>query len=466
MIVKNESRIITRCLTAAKPILDFISICDTGSTDNTIDLIHQWGKQNNIPTTVHQVPFKDFGYNRTLSFQLAEKTYVEATYFILLDADMVLEINPKFNKKLLKFDKITLDQYNTSIRYANVRLIKKGFPWECVGVTHEYWDAPDMTVSSGHLDSLVIDDREDGGCKSDKYERDERLLRAGIADPNTKPFLRTRYYFYLAETLHNRNKQEEAIEFYRKRIQAEGWIEEIFYSWKKIGECYRRLANTVTADLKKKQEQLKTIQEKLVSFVQQPAVGPTGRPTDGPTGLSNDGPTDGPTDRPIDTLTDVTVTRPVGPVTNPIDEKKIEIDQMLKLEVETKDQIRELTDQEEMYLARAQHAYLKAWDARPVRAESLYKLTEMWRERGQNRLAYMFASIGKDIAYPKEDRLFVDYRVYEYLFDFEISIVAFYLDGKKAEGKRILQRLLRKKDKIAPYYRAIIESNAKFYVDV
>jgi glycosyltransferase involved in cell wall biosynthesis len=36
MIVKNESKIITRLLESVSPIIDCYCICDTGSTDNTI----------------------------------------------------------------------------------------------------------------------------------------------------------------------------------------------------------------------------------------------------------------------------------------------------------------------------------------------------------------------------------------------------------------------------------------------
>ena len=39
MIVKNESRIIIRLLRSILPIIDGYCICDTGSTDNTIELI-------------------------------------------------------------------------------------------------------------------------------------------------------------------------------------------------------------------------------------------------------------------------------------------------------------------------------------------------------------------------------------------------------------------------------------------
>ena len=36
MIVKNESQIMERCLDDAKPIIDYISICDTGSGSGSI----------------------------------------------------------------------------------------------------------------------------------------------------------------------------------------------------------------------------------------------------------------------------------------------------------------------------------------------------------------------------------------------------------------------------------------------
>ena len=39
MIVKNESKIITRLLDSVIDIIDCYCICDTGSTDNTVQLI-------------------------------------------------------------------------------------------------------------------------------------------------------------------------------------------------------------------------------------------------------------------------------------------------------------------------------------------------------------------------------------------------------------------------------------------
>jgi len=57
MIVKNESKIITRLLESVSPIIDCYCICDTGSTDNTIQIIQDFFKEKNIPGKIVQ---KDF----------------------------------------------------------------------------------------------------------------------------------------------------------------------------------------------------------------------------------------------------------------------------------------------------------------------------------------------------------------------------------------------------------------------
>ena len=48
MIVKNESKIITRCLDSVKDYIDYFVICDTGSTDGTQDIIKDYFKKHNI----------------------------------------------------------------------------------------------------------------------------------------------------------------------------------------------------------------------------------------------------------------------------------------------------------------------------------------------------------------------------------------------------------------------------------
>ena len=65
MIVKNESKIITRLFDSVLPIIDSYCICDTGSTDNTKDIITKYFNEKNITGKIIDRPFKNFGYNRT-----------------------------------------------------------------------------------------------------------------------------------------------------------------------------------------------------------------------------------------------------------------------------------------------------------------------------------------------------------------------------------------------------------------
>ena len=96
MIVKNESKIITRLFNSVVDIIDSYCICDTGSTDNTVKMIEEYFKKNGKPGKVISEPFKDFGHNRSHSL-LACQGEPMADYILLMDADMILEKGADFN---------------------------------------------------------------------------------------------------------------------------------------------------------------------------------------------------------------------------------------------------------------------------------------------------------------------------------------------------------------------------------
>lgn len=235
MIVKNESNIITRLLLSVLPIIDCYCICDTGSTDNTIKLIEDFFKDNGIPGKVIQEPFKNFCYNRTFALHSCVGM---SDYVLLLDADMILDIN-LFKKQILSSgDHFNILQGSDSFYYQNIRIVKNNGLYKYVGVTHEYIDCPPdsrMVTLDKHL--IFIIDIGDGGCKSDKYERDIKLLTDGLKEePNNE-----RYYFYLANSYYDIGDFNKAIETYKKRIEIGGWKEEIWYSYYRIGLCYKNM---------------------------------------------------------------------------------------------------------------------------------------------------------------------------------------------------------------------------------
>ena len=235
MIVKNESKIITRLLDSVVSIIDCYCICDTGSTDNTIELIDKYFLDNKIPGKIVKEPFKNFCHNRNFALQ---SCIGMSDYVLLMDADMILQ-NKQFDKTfLLLADSFTILQGNEAFYYQNTRIVRNNGLYHYVGVTHEYINIPpNNKLGEITKDKLFILDLGDGGAKNDKFERDIRLLTEGLKEEPEN----VRYHFYLANSYYDCGRFEEAIEIYKKRIALKGWIEEVWYSHYRIGLCYQNL---------------------------------------------------------------------------------------------------------------------------------------------------------------------------------------------------------------------------------
>ncbi len=235
MIVKNESKIITRLFDSVIHIIDCYCICDTGSTDDTIRIISEYFERKGIPGKIVLEPFKNFCHNRNYALNSCRGM---SDFVLLLDADMILESKSFDKKTLASADSFYILQGNDAFYYQNMRIVKNNGLYSYSGVTHEYINTPpNNRVLGFDKKELFIRDVGDGGSKHDKFERDIRLLTEGIKeDPKNE-----RYYFYLANSYHDSGKFEQAIEIYKKRIELGGWKEEVWYSHYRIGLCYKIL---------------------------------------------------------------------------------------------------------------------------------------------------------------------------------------------------------------------------------
>lgn len=247
MIVKNESKIITRLLDSVLKIIDHYVIVDTGSTDNTIEVISNYFKDKSIDGKILVKKFENF--EKTRSYAL-EKCLCEpdSDFILLLDADMKLEFGEKFDpiklKQLLIFDAYHLMQGNETLMYKNIRLVRNSLHFFYKGVTHEYVTSHSK-FTKGTIDKemLFINDIGDGGSKDDKYTRDIDLLQKALdKEPNNN-----RYKFYLANSYKDNKQYEKAIECYDKCIAGNGWDQEIWCSKYYKGKCYKELGNTAEA---------------------------------------------------------------------------------------------------------------------------------------------------------------------------------------------------------------------------
>jgi len=243
MIVKNESKIITRMFAAVENIIDCYCICDTGSTDATVQIITDYFLEKGIPGKIIHEPFKNFAHNRNVALQGCKGM---SDYILLLDADMILKIGPVFDKKILRQDYYHVFQGNDMFYYQNTRIIRNNGLYSYVGVTHEYISTPPNSIFGGVLPKpdFFIHDIGDGGAKSDKYVRDIALLEKGILDePNN-----SRYYFYLGNSYRDNGDHEKAIATYKKQLMMPGvWPQEKYCACISVGNIYKKLLDSENA---------------------------------------------------------------------------------------------------------------------------------------------------------------------------------------------------------------------------
>jgi tetratricopeptide (TPR) repeat protein len=219
MIVKNEAHVIQRCLRSVKPFIDSYSISDTGSTDNTMDLIRE--ELAGIPGVLTSDPWEDFSANRNLA-----SSRCAGDHIISLDADETLVptggplvLDPEFDAFSIRYNIPDLD-------YWMVKLVRNDPRWKFVNKVHEALTF-DGTPKYGRIENFRFQNFFDSHRNKlgDKFERDLEVLETDAQTP--------RNVFYQARTLADMGKKEEAIKKFYERAEMGGWDQEVYYSlWK------------------------------------------------------------------------------------------------------------------------------------------------------------------------------------------------------------------------------------------
>lgn len=233
MIVKNEEKVIERCINSVKHLIDYWVIYDTGSTDKTVEKIFE--AVGDIPGELHHSKFVNFAHNRT---EYMGTVRGKADYALVLDADEFVVPNG-FEK-----DSLVLDCYNVSrggdTDWIFPRILRCDLPWRYEYIVHEV-PACDVLYTTGVADIIIDQVRSNGNSPQRLKQNLDLLLQGANENPND-----TRYRFYLANAYWDMQMWEDALEQYVKRIGLGGWNQEVYLSMVRMALCYLNLGKTAS----------------------------------------------------------------------------------------------------------------------------------------------------------------------------------------------------------------------------
>lgn len=230
IIVKNEEKVIKRCLDSIYDIMDEIIIVDTGSTDKTVEIAKQYTNK------IYTFPWvNDFSAARNFSFSKATCDYI-----LWLDADDVIKEEDKLKLYKLKqtldltYDGVSMryhyafnDKGDPTLIFRRNRIVKKEKNFKWVGFIHEYLDAHGRILDSDiNVSHMRVHSNSDRNLKIFKEK-----IKSGYN-------LNSRDTFYYGRELYYNGLYDEAIHVFNKVLNMDGWIEEKIQALISLSDIY------------------------------------------------------------------------------------------------------------------------------------------------------------------------------------------------------------------------------------
>ncbi|BDA44057.1 hypothetical protein COCOBI_05-2410 [Coccomyxa sp. Obi] len=267
IIAKNEALRISDPLLSMKDHIDYWTVLDANSTDNTSEVVTQL--MQGRPGHLLHHNFTDFSTARNTALNSHGQ---HTKYAVMLDADMsipaawrlrvtlqrVAQLCAAWEEDPMCFQAFQVQAFVEGVKFFTDRI----FPTADIGTldgwhyTYPVHEIPQLlkmpssvspeetTVKLLTVDIMTAEDPSHRRVARAK-ELDLRLLRE---ERQKKPD-DTRVAFYLAQTLQTVSMLPEAVDAYEERVQMGGWYEEVFESLLRKGRILVDLKKDPMRDL-------------------------------------------------------------------------------------------------------------------------------------------------------------------------------------------------------------------------
>lgn len=250
MIVKNEEAVIEKCIrNLIENGVDYIYICDTGSTDDTLKIINklQCGPDY-IDVSSFKTKFSDFSQSRNYIISEAKLSVIarghgsENIYMLIVDADDILSgpiVKSELTEDILniRINHNGVIYYRPSGFRANVDCYYEGYAHECLVYKGSVQVPKSIEILLNHGEVLT---QEEINSKSQ--------FLIGLLEKETEDHPeRSRPYFYIAQSYKDMKNWVEALDWYTLSLEKTRWAEEIFYCKYMNGFCLEMIIGEANA---------------------------------------------------------------------------------------------------------------------------------------------------------------------------------------------------------------------------
>lgn len=227
IMVKNGGDLFEKVLTENLSVIDRWTILDTGSTDNTIDLINKVlvGKKKG---NLYEEPFINFRESRNRCLELAGK---KCKFNLILDDTYIIKENLRKFLNLVRGDQFA-DSYSLLIKsddveYYSNRVIKSKNNLKYIYTIHEVIQKDDNINVVIPVDQAWIHDERADYMNDRTMNRKEYDLKCLFEMIEEYPD-NSRHVYYIAQTYNLLEKYELAAEYFQKRAfhHDEGFLQE------------------------------------------------------------------------------------------------------------------------------------------------------------------------------------------------------------------------------------------------